>query len=111
MSKETERLLALEQEYSAARSTLLKDSLTEAQQKTLGEVDRKLADLAKRKEVEASRGGGIVSLALAKDDQDTAKAFTDLLPAEKFKLYEENREEWQRGLDAQEREGMRKLLG
>ena len=57
MSKETERLLALEQEYSAARTTLLKDSLTAAQQKTLGEVDKKIADLRKRKEAEASRGG------------------------------------------------------
>ena len=114
MSTEAEKLLALEKEYSAARTTLLTSALTAAQQKTLGEVDKKLDDLRKRKEAEASQGGGggaILSLASAKNDEDTAAAFAKLLPREKTQLWMDDRDEWQRGLDAVDREGTRRLMG
>lgn len=114
MSAETEKLKALEQEYSEARTTLLTSALTTEQQKALGEVDKKLADLKARKEAEEKRagaGGGIVSLASATDDEATAAAFTKLLPGEKARLWMDDREEWQRGLDAVDREGTRRLMG
>ena len=114
MSDSVEKLKALEQEYTKARSVLLGNALTAEQQKTLGEMDTKLDDLRKRRGAEEKRaggGGGIVSLASATDDEDVAKAFNSLMPAEKFKLYETDRPEWKRGLDAQERVGTRRLLG
>ena len=114
MSDSVAKLEQLENEYSAARTTLLSNALTAEQQKALGEMDKKLDDLRARKTEQERReagGGGIMSLASAKSDEDTAKAFNSLMPGEKMRLYQEDRSSWQHAIDATEREGMRKLLG
>lgn len=114
MTDSAEKLEQLENEYSAARTTLLSNALTAEQQKALGEMDKKLDDLRARKTEQERReagGGGILSLNAAQNDEDTAKAFNSLMPGEKMRLYQEDRSSWQHGIDAVEREGMRKLLG
>ena len=114
MTDSAEKLEQLENEYSAARTTLLSNALTAEQQKALGEMDKKLDDLRARKdaaEKKASAGAGILSLNAAQNDEDTAKAFNSLMPGEKMRLFQEDRSSWQHAIDCTEREGMRKLLG
>lgn len=107
------KLKELENEYGEVRTRLLDSAgLTAEQQEELAKVDKTLLDLRARKnEEERKVAGGVLSLSDTKTDEDTAKAFAHLTPGERARLYTENREEWQRGLDAQEREGTRKLLG
>ena len=114
MTDDLGKLKELEKEYGEVRTRLLDSAgLTAAQQEELAKVDKTLLDLRARKTKEERKasGGGALSLASATNDEDTAKAFDHLTPGERAHLYTENREEWQRGIDAQEREGTRRLLG
>ena len=108
------KLTELEKEYGEVRTRLLDSAgLTAEQQKELSAVEKTLEDLRARKSEEERKasGGGTLSLASATNDEDTAKAFNHLTPGEKARLYTENREEWQKGISAVERQGTRRLLG
>lgn len=108
------KLKEMEKEYGEVRTRLLDSAgLTAEQQEELAKVDLTLQDLRARKTEEERKaaGAGALSLGSTTTDADIAKAFDHLTPGEKAHLYTEDRGEWQRGIDAQEREGTRKLLG
>ena len=109
------KLKELEKEYVEVRTRLLDSAgLTAEQQKELAKVDLTLQDLRARKteaERNAAGGGGTLSLSQATTDEEVAKAFGSLTPGETARLWTEDFDEWQKGLDATERVGTRRLLG
>ena len=109
MSDNAQKLGELEQEYTERRQRILDAALTEEQRKDLATVDLTLRDLQARKNKQTA--AVTLSLSDVTTDENVAKAFRALTPGETARLYEENRTEWQRGLDAVERVGTRRMLG
>jgi hypothetical protein len=88
----------------------------ETPEERIKKIDSWMETLKKDREATAAKlpggGGGTQTISdrIAQEEKD-AETFDKLAPGELVHLYQTDREQWQRLLDAKERQGLRKLMG
>ena len=114
---DAEKVDMWEAEFTERRQRIL-ESLTPQQRDELVEAEKGMQEVETRKaQLEADQSNLVLPPSgdgpfnRHPNEDKVAEVFNRMTPGERTQLYVENEKEWQRGLDAVEAVGLRKLMG